>query len=85
MHAHEIGEAQNFRHKKTFSFCFAFLVFSGKFGEQSLRFRPAITFYFGITVFFAPEQKSDGSYDPWTTMLCFPEEKPQKVPTAQRF
>jgi hypothetical protein len=33
-----------------FSF-FCFLVLSGKLGKQSLRFRAAIYFFFGITVF----------------------------------
>jgi hypothetical protein len=37
--------------KKTVIFFLAFPVSSGKFGKQSLRFRAAKTFFFGITVF----------------------------------
>jgi hypothetical protein len=37
--------------KKTVIFFFAFPLSSGKFGKQSLRFRAAKTFFFGITVF----------------------------------
>jgi hypothetical protein len=44
-------EAQNCRDKKTLIFFFAFPVLSGKFGNQSLRFRVAKTFFFGITIF----------------------------------
>jgi hypothetical protein len=44
-------EAQNCRDKKTLMFVFAFPVLSGKFGKQSLGFRAAKTFFFGITVF----------------------------------
>jgi hypothetical protein len=51
----EIREAQNCRDKKTLIFFFAFPGVSGKFGKQSLRFRAAKTFFFGITGFFVPE------------------------------
>jgi hypothetical protein len=44
-------EAQNCRDKKTLIFFLAFAVLSGKFGNQSLRFRPAKTFFFNITIF----------------------------------
>ncbi len=37
-------------------FFFAFPVSSGKFGKQSLRFRAAKTFFFGITVFLYQNQ-----------------------------
>jgi hypothetical protein len=46
-----LREAQNCLDKKTLIFFFYFLVLSGKFGKQSLRFCAAITFVFGITVF----------------------------------
>ena len=39
--------------KKLLIFFFAFPGLSGKFGKQSLRFRAAKTFFFGITAFFA--------------------------------
>jgi hypothetical protein len=43
-------EAQNCRVKITLIVFFAFPVLSGNFGKQSLRFRAAITFFYGITV-----------------------------------
>jgi hypothetical protein len=59
--------------QKNFDFLFAFPVLSGKFGKQSLRFRAAKTFFFGITASFVPEPKSSGSNEPLETILCFPE------------
>ena len=49
-------EAQNCRDKKTLIFFFAFLVFSGKLGKQSLRLRAAIGFFFGITAILYQNQ-----------------------------
>ena len=52
-----IRDAQNYRDKKKSSF-FAFLVLGGNLGKQSLRFRAAITFFFGITVFLHQNQNT---------------------------
>ena len=45
-------EVQNCRDKKTSISCFVFPGLSGKFGDQSLRFRATKTFFFDITFFF---------------------------------
>ena len=52
-------EAQNCRDKKTLIFFFAFPLLSGKLGKQSLRFRAAITFFFGITFFLYQNENLD--------------------------
>jgi len=41
--------------KKTLIFFFPCPVLSGKFGNQSLRFRSTKTFFFDVTGFFVPE------------------------------
>jgi hypothetical protein len=43
-------------------FFFAFPVSSGKFGKQSLRFRAAKTFFFGITVFLYQNKNPVGQW-----------------------
>jgi hypothetical protein len=42
--------------KKTLIFFFAFLVLSGKLRKQSLKFRAAIYFIFGITIFLCQDK-----------------------------
>ena len=51
--------------KKTLIFFFAFPVLSGKFGKQSLRFRAAKTFFFGITVFLYQNQNPVLHMEDW--------------------
>jgi hypothetical protein len=48
-------ETQNCHDKKSLIFFFSFPVLSGKFGQQSLRFRATKTFFCDITGFFVPE------------------------------
>ena len=52
--------------KKTLIFFFAFLVFSGKLGKQSLRFRAAITFFFVITIILYRNQNPVIQMVHWT-------------------
>ena len=40
---------------------------------QSLRFRAAITFFFGINAFWVPASKSCAPYGALETILCFPD------------
>jgi hypothetical protein len=56
-------EAQNCRDKKTWIFFIVFLFLCGKLGKQSLRFRPVITFFFGITAFLYQDK------NPWYHMM----------------
>jgi hypothetical protein len=52
-------ETQSCRDKKLGFSVFCFLVLSGKLGKQSLRFRAAKTFFFGITVFLSECKSAD--------------------------
>ncbi len=51
-----VRETQNCRDKTLWFFFFDFLVLSGVFGKQSLRFRTSITFFFGILIFLYPNK-----------------------------
>jgi hypothetical protein len=46
-------------------FFFAFLLLSGKLGKQSLRFRAAKTFFFGITAFLYQNKNPAGQMVCW--------------------
>jgi hypothetical protein len=63
-------KSQNCRDKKTVIFFFVFPVSSGKFGKQSLRFRAAKTFFFGITVFLYQNKNLVAQME---TILFFPQ------------
>jgi hypothetical protein len=58
-------EAQNCRDKKTLMFVFAFPVLSGKFGKQSLGFRAAKTFFFGIAAFLYQNKNPVAQLSHW--------------------
>jgi hypothetical protein len=70
--AAELRESQNCHDNKTLIFFFAFPVLSGKFGQQSWRFR-ATKLSFLVLIFFVTRTKSIVSFEPLGTILCFPE------------
>ena len=51
--------------KKLLIFFFSFLLLSGELGKQSLRFRAAITFFFGITLFLYQDQNPVDHMSHW--------------------
>jgi hypothetical protein len=60
--------------KKTLIFFFPCPVLSGKFGNQSLRFRTTKTFFFDkCSWIFCAKNETPGSYEPGKTILYFPE------------
>jgi hypothetical protein len=85
--------------KKTLIFFFAFPVLSGKVGKQSLRFRAAKTFFFGITSFLYQNQNPvnqmvDGRkfcaslmhiLGPFSTQRSVEEGKREQVRATSRF